>query len=503
VSVPLIVDELGILPYAAGGELGATRAGALLFALDVLRQGSLAGRTTLAEAIELLESALNREDSEAPLRPGATNVVRVMNLHRAKGLEAPVVILANPIELSDRAPSIVQRRLPDGSAQGWFAVFDSSTRDRRKPIARPMSWDALEIEERLYQDAEETRLMYVAATRAAEELLVSRCQKMELKSVWKCFHDLLDVESMAVELPLQPLPPESREELQADAAVLTQAITQLRVDRETLRRPAFRAAGVTARIKPDDQPVRRGARRSLRALQLSLAIDAPRGAETFGYDREGKPIFQLGLPLDASSAVYQQTENSISISNSNSNSEFEGLQPRGSEWGDAVHLTLHAAARGVAGTALRATARNALLLAECPTDENGEPVWLGELLELVEAMRSSELWQRAQSAQRVLYEVPFELPLTSEEWRALSGQAPSGLLEILIGRIDIAFQEADGWVIADYKTDVAEPMAMKARIEQYRRQVDVYAFCWQRLTGQPVKERRLVFTGSSTDSIAW
>jgi ATP-dependent helicase/nuclease subunit A len=500
VAIPLIVDELGILPYAAAGELGATRAGALLYALDVLRQGSLAGRTTLSEAIDLLESALDREDSEAPLRPGATNVVRVMNLHRAKGLEARVVILANPLELSDRAPSIVQRRLPDGSAQGWFAVFDSSTRDRRKPIARPMNWDVLEVEERLYQDAEENRLMYVAATRAADELIVARCEKMELKSVWKCFHELLDDSSLATELPLQPLPPQLREVLQADPASLTEAIGRLRTDRELLRRPAFRAGGVTARIKPDDQPVRRGARRSLRALQLSLAIDAPRGAETFGYDREGKPIFQLGLPLDPGA---QPAPNSIStsISNSNSNLEFEG-QARGSEWGDAVHLTLHAAARGVSGEALKTTARNALLLAECPADENGEPVWLGELLALVDAMRASALWERAQSARRVLYEVPFELQLSAEEWQDLSEQPSSGLPEVIIGRIDIVFQEADGWVIADYKTDVAEPKAIRARIAQYRRQVDVYAFCWQRLTGQPVKERRLIMTASN-DNIVW
>jgi ATP-dependent helicase/nuclease subunit A len=63
VAIPLIVDDLGILPYAAGGELGATRAGALLFAIDVLRQGSLVSRTTLADAIELLRTALDREDS--------------------------------------------------------------------------------------------------------------------------------------------------------------------------------------------------------------------------------------------------------------------------------------------------------------------------------------------------------------------------------------------------------------------------------------------------------
>jgi len=33
-----------------------------------------------------------------------------------------------------------------------------------------------------------------------------------------------------------------------------------------------------------------------------------------------------------------------------------------------------------------------------------------------------------------------------------------------------------------------------ARVEAYRRQVDLYAEAWTRLTGEPVKERVLFFT---------
>ncbi|HSL69856.1 MAG TPA: UvrD-helicase domain-containing protein, partial [Longimicrobiales bacterium] len=266
VAIPLIVDELGILPYAAGGELGATRAGALLFALDVLRQGSLVGRTSLADAIDLLETALTREDSEAPLRPGATNVVRVMNLHRAKGLEAPVVVLANPIEASNRAPAIVQHRLPDGSAEGWFAVFDSMSSDRRKPIARPLDWDVLEAEERLYQEAEEDRLMYVAATRAAQELVIARCEKMEAKSVWRCFHELLDNPELAEPLELQERRPDQRAELTAHPDELHQQLSQLRAAREVQKRPSYRAESITERLKPDDVPRRRSRYRPFRAM---------------------------------------------------------------------------------------------------------------------------------------------------------------------------------------------------------------------------------------------
>ncbi len=509
VAIPLIVDELGILPYAAGGELGATRAGALLYTLDVTRQGCLVGRTTLGEAIQMLESALERDDAEAPLLPGASNLVRVMNLHRAKGLEAPVVVLANPIEANLRAPGTVQRRMPDGSAEGWFAVFDSTTRDRRKPIARPAIWDVLEAEERLAQDAEEDRLMYVAATRAAQELVVARCEKMDEKSVWRCFHALLDDENSAVELPLLPLPPRERQELNKEPSWFGRQIEQLRSARSAQRQPAFRAAGISERVKPDDLPARRGRRRTLGSPQLSLGLAAPPHATTFGYDRAGKPIFQLGLALPAThnDGTAERPELDTPTSEINTPTAAPALgsdmAPGGPAWGDAVHFILHAAARGQTDDALRASARNALLLAGCPSDAQGEPLWLTELLELVRALQNSELWERARTAQHVLYEVPFELAVSDQEWQSWSEEVSSGLPEVLSGRIDLAFLEKDGWVIADYKTDVAEPNVLRARTEHYRKQVDIYAACWHRLTGTPVKERRLVFTAAGHHDVIW
>jgi ATP-dependent helicase/nuclease subunit A len=118
-------------------------------------------------------------------------------------------------------------------------------------------------------------------------------------------------------------------------------------------------------------------------------------------------------------------------------------------------------------------------------------------------MQQSELWQRARAAPRLLLEVPFELQLTAHEWKALSGDAAANLPEILSGRIDLAFQEEDGWVIADYKTDLADPPILRARTETYRKQIDIYAACWQRLVNSTVKERRLVFTAPGSTDIIW
>jgi ATP-dependent helicase/nuclease subunit A len=62
------------------------------------------------------------------------------------------------------------------------------------------------------------------------------------------------------------------------------------------------------------------------------------------------------------------------------------------------------------------------------------------------------------------------------------------------GVIDLAFREAEGWTIADYKTDVGTDPDFADRKKAYRRQVDMYATCWSRLTNEPVKERIIFYT---------
>ena len=58
---------------------------------------------------------------------------------------------------------------------GYFQIREPWKNGRPgKPIAQPVGWDQLHDEEKVYLDAEQTRLLYVAATRAKDMLAVSR-----------------------------------------------------------------------------------------------------------------------------------------------------------------------------------------------------------------------------------------------------------------------------------------------------------------------------------------
>ncbi len=207
-----LLDETGLLPYAASQPLGDGRAGTLLRLLETLRVSASESLSGLSGAIELIDAALDAEAS-ATLRPGAGDVVRVMNLHRAKGLEASVVVLAAPLAPPEHAPDFHVRRTEDG-ASGWLEV-----RTEKRPIAHPPGWAGLQAEEARFLEAEENRLLYVAATRAKHQLLVARMIKDQPKegepaevSAWAPLSTALEQHGSVLTLEAVPAP--GRRELQ-------------------------------------------------------------------------------------------------------------------------------------------------------------------------------------------------------------------------------------------------------------------------------------------------
>jgi ATP-dependent helicase/nuclease subunit A len=108
---------------------------------------------------------------------------------------------------------------------------------------------------------------------------------------------------------------------------------------------------------------------------------------------------------------------------------------------------------------------------------------------MVMAVTQSAIWQRARRSRRQLVEVPFQLVDRHEE-------VPDPLPTVIRGVIDLAFQEGDGWVIVDYKTDAARGRALSKLVARYAPQLRLYAEAWRRCTGEPVDEVGLFFTRS-------
>lgn len=168
-----ICEESGFAAYLASSPMGSSRAGNVYKLLDILRHRENKEMMTFGDTAEFLEELFTLRDiEEMSLTPGRSGVVRIMNLHKAKGLEAPVVFLANPLGVKPFSPDrhIVRRGLQ--KPQGYFVVSRKGNYHSRI-LSQPAGWEEKEEDEKRYQQAEEERLMYVASTRAKNALIIS------------------------------------------------------------------------------------------------------------------------------------------------------------------------------------------------------------------------------------------------------------------------------------------------------------------------------------------
>ena len=120
-----ILEASGYLALAATTP-GGVDAGDVLHAVDRVRQVVETGGS-LADAADALEAdrEATSEVESLPLEPGRADVVRLMNLHKAKGLEANVVFLADPAGgVKPRVDVHIER---DGlQARGWLKIVRKS-----------------------------------------------------------------------------------------------------------------------------------------------------------------------------------------------------------------------------------------------------------------------------------------------------------------------------------------------------------------------------------------
>ena len=168
-SVPALLerlyDETRVLAALTGSRRGEAQIANLEKVAALAREASALGALTLRGFANLLEDRIQnaREEPDLPAtRPGDPDTVRVLSIHKAKGLEAPVVALYdtddNGYSPITTVPIWEERRIAIGFRGG----------------CQPPDWDGLVRREERKGRAESRRLLYVACTRARDLLVVPR-----------------------------------------------------------------------------------------------------------------------------------------------------------------------------------------------------------------------------------------------------------------------------------------------------------------------------------------
>ncbi|HEY6359447.1 MAG TPA: UvrD-helicase domain-containing protein [Vicinamibacterales bacterium] len=348
-----ILEHSGLLALGATSP-GGVEAGDLLHAVDRVRQVVADGQT-LADAAQSLEDDLqaSSEVESLPLEPGRTDVVRLMNLHKAKGLEAPAVFLADPC--GGFRPRVDVRIIREGTAARGYFSLTTEWGKGRKVLAQPEGWDRYEAEEQAYLAAEEDRLLYVAATRARETLVVGRWASTGGRGTraWAGLEPFLDT---ATELPVP---------------------TRVRV-------PSAQRVDMSAAAREAANRARAGAHTHARTASWSVASVTADARHVAKMTRAVEPA----SPDDPTRVVVRDTPSHRADA--------------GAAWGALIHGLLEHAMRH------EHTTRDDLrrLAMWLTVEEPQLRSVLDEALDTVQAVAAAAFWQEAQAAEHSV-ETPF------------------------------------------------------------------------------------------------
>ncbi|HSW39069.1 MAG TPA: UvrD-helicase domain-containing protein, partial [Acidobacteriota bacterium] len=358
-------------------------------------------------------------ESESRLMEEHSDAVRVMSIHKSKGLDFPIVIVgALGLKKQNRAFHL----LADPHHGKVFGVKIGSG----EAGMQTWGWDELADREKKLDEAELARLLYVALTRARDHLVVSALTTT-MKKIKDGDRYIPDMEGTRLE-PIGAF----LEDCCLGPGNKARIIDPGRLD-DTADAPSSRPA--PAETHPDWEIVVGREYRMLSDLLGKVSSsrlreeDSPEGALESG-DRSRK----------------EQMPN-----------VFDNRAVRlGTAFHEAMERVDIRDKRVSAGWLRDLEMRHKL---------DGESAQM--LREMVSVTLESELFERALAASasggRILREVPFARRLNEST--------------VVEGKIDLLFEEADGWVLVDYKTDyeavAGEPAGGILR-ERYRCRIEGY-----------------------------
>lgn len=277
-AIERILERTGYLGYASihPGGGASSRAGNLLRLLAMVRHFSGMGWAwgRIVEELHALVADRAYDIEEMTLEMGMPDAVRIMNLHQAKGLQAPVVFLADPYDMSfDKEPRRHVSRSP-GGAYLSMSVSKPKGDFGHEIVAQPVGWDADKDEEALFAAAEEIRLLYVAATRARNLLIVSQYEPKPDTGPWSPLHhylrDVPELEIVPVNLPVH------RNAKDSDYSVLREAARR-RIRKS--KRPSYTERTVSGggEVRTVDFEISEGRGRDYGAVVHAIFEDAVLG----------------------------------------------------------------------------------------------------------------------------------------------------------------------------------------------------------------------------------
>ncbi|MBX3325876.1 MAG: UvrD-helicase domain-containing protein [Nitrospira sp.] len=423
-AIQLIFDRLPLLEAAAASLHGEQAVANLLKVRQTAAALSDRPTMTLSAFIELMveRSEEQPEEAESPLAEESADAVQILTIHKAKGLEFPIVVLPGLHQGTGR-----DRTVPH-VAHDWSSGMYGLSLGNNRTIGAVLAQEKFSVRE----EAERRRVFYVGMTRA-KELLVLSGGKVARSMGETTFEWLEQIGTGQV------------------GEVATQQL-------------AIGASAIPHRVV--HAPERTWQRRSLMGDSQAISIDVPSTARLWGQRKERwMAVGEIPWHVTPTALVRQEKlRKPLPAQNG---------QPRevGRLTGIAAHRILERWDFSSLPSGLLDQIKPVLQLILQPEDQPLLAAVTDSLRELFTTFGGSPLYDRLRSSQILGREVPFTMP-----W---------GDRQVMEGVMDVLYRYDGELWIADYKTDVVSSDQVTARAEQYRTQGEVYKAAVRQRLKQP------------------
>lgn len=471
-----VCGRLDCFAVCAAMPEGEARRARLQRLFELARDFEKSGWRGLHRFLDWTASMRSRGEEPAFPEEGGSGAVRIMSIHRSKGLEFPVVFIggtARSFNLADTRESVLMHpqlglgpKLTDAARGIEYPTL------ARRAVARRLERELL---------SEELRLLYVAMTRARERLFITCALPDPEARIEKL------APGASARMPAQAL---LAMRCAADWLISAALGTGCRTLNLSIAAPDGELDHVEVKnTRPQAAEPETGPEEESPAVpDLAARLDwiyPHRGAERLPSKLTATELKSLDGPDEEAAPLLPRTARRFR------KPELEGAGRRldAAERGTAAHLALRYLDLGRIGSAAEARAELDRLAAEGRLS----PLEAGAVdAAALARFAASEIGRKIASSPRVLREFPFALLCGAE--RFFAGAEGEELL--LQGVVDCCIVEDDGLTIVDYKTDAVSAAAAPERALRYAPQLEAYAWAMSRVTGLPVKRRVVCFLAS-------
>ena len=481
-----IYDQTGALGLYGALPNGAQRQSNLLTFFERARSFEGQGFRGLFDFVRLLRGMLEQgEDFQTVGAEATGGAVRILSIHKSKGLEFPVVIVADCAKQfngSDlKEPVLVHQNLG----------FGSKCRDRDRGVQYDTAERiAVSVKMRREMISEELRVLYVAMTRAREKLILTAATGSLRNSLkkWSLLASLDELPQYAMGAARTPLAWILTPLLRHPCARAFREEYAPEVPEHGTDNDAFTLkVYYPSDLQPQETEILRFEDRETGNCTVQPHFDYPHAYLADLPSKLTATGVGRGYRADEAAEETPPPRKEVQLRAPLFEQGEKKLTP--AEIGTAHHLFMQfcdfdaaCAPNGVENELNRLAEKKILSTEQAHAVDKRK----------IERFFASDLYKTFMAENKVRREFKFSVLVPAQAYFPVAADAPEENV-LLQGVIDCLIETRDGFVILDFKTDRIKKGGAVERAEQYRPQLAAYARAVHEIYGRPVRACVLYF----------